>query len=250
MSFLTILSLISISVPGIASQILSSLINFIYLDVLMSEKWFEKIFYRSISNGSKARILISESEMERDLPLNEFFDNNGFSTKSLIKNLGSTFIYLLIYLFGYLTLFTFNYYLRWKQMDANARIRRLTNYLNATLIWNSALRFILQQYPPLMISSLINFYYLKFEGSFSDALCSITSITLVVGINLILALVFIKLKSQYKQTHSEEFQSKFGTLVEGLDVSRILGHYWNFIVLVRWTVTVFVLVISRNHPAF
>ena len=114
MSFLTILSLISISVPGIASQILSSLINFIYLDVLMSEKWFEKIFYRSISNGNKARILISESEMERDLPLNEFFDNNGFSTKSLIKNLGSTFIYLLIYLFGYLTLFNFNYYLRWK----------------------------------------------------------------------------------------------------------------------------------------
>jgi hypothetical protein len=47
MSFLTILSLISISVPGIASQIQSSLLNFIYLDVLMSEKWFEKIFYKT-----------------------------------------------------------------------------------------------------------------------------------------------------------------------------------------------------------
>lgn len=58
-----------------------------------------------------------------------------------------------------------------------------------------------------MISSLINFYYLKFESSFSDALCSITSIFLVVGINIIIILVFIKLKSQYKKTHSEEFKN-------------------------------------------
>ncbi len=67
MSFLTILSMISISVPGIASQILSSLLNFIYLDVLMSDKWFEKIFYRSKTLEIKNRILFTESsEEERD----------------------------------------------------------------------------------------------------------------------------------------------------------------------------------------
>ncbi len=67
MSFLTILSMISISVPGIASQILSSLLNFIYLDVLMSDKWFEKIFYRSKTLDIKDRILFTESsEEERD----------------------------------------------------------------------------------------------------------------------------------------------------------------------------------------
>lgn len=28
------------------------------------------------------------------------------------------------------------------------------------------------------------------------------------------------------------------------------GHYWNLIVLIRWTFTVLVLVISRNYPVF
>lgn len=145
MSFLTILSLISITVPGISSQILSSLLNFIYLDVLMSDKWFEKIFYRSNTDDKKrTRILLSASELERDQPLNQFFGNNGFSTKSLIKNLGSTFIYLLLYLFGYLTLFALNYYLKWKQRDPSSKIIKVRNYLHETLIWNSALRFLLQ----------------------------------------------------------------------------------------------------------
>ena len=45
MSFLTILTLISINVPGIAKTIQGTLLSFIYLDILMTDLWFLKVFY-------------------------------------------------------------------------------------------------------------------------------------------------------------------------------------------------------------
>ena len=45
MSFLTILTLISINVPGIAKTIQGALLSFIYLDILMTDLWFLKLFY-------------------------------------------------------------------------------------------------------------------------------------------------------------------------------------------------------------
>ena len=45
MSFLTILTLISINVPGIAKTIQGVLLSFIYLDILMTDLWFLKVFY-------------------------------------------------------------------------------------------------------------------------------------------------------------------------------------------------------------
>ncbi len=49
--------------------------------------------------------LVEEGDRDdTDAPLNSFFDQNGFSSKSLVKNLGSTFIYLAIYVFGYFCL--------------------------------------------------------------------------------------------------------------------------------------------------
>jgi hypothetical protein len=39
MTFLTILSLISLTVPGIAQTIQAVILKFLYLDVLMTEDW-------------------------------------------------------------------------------------------------------------------------------------------------------------------------------------------------------------------
>jgi len=44
-----------------------------------------------------------------DSPLNSYFDENGFQSKSLIKNLGSTFIYVALYLIGYIVLIFVSY---------------------------------------------------------------------------------------------------------------------------------------------
>jgi hypothetical protein len=91
MSFLTICTLISISVPGITQIVQSVLLNFIYLDILQTDKWLIPLIYGK-----------SQSIGEEDMPLNSFFDENGFNSRSLIKNLGSTFIYLVVLVLGVL----------------------------------------------------------------------------------------------------------------------------------------------------
>ena len=101
-SFLTILTLISISVPGIAKIIQSALIGFICMDLLQTDKWLANFslfneFYISSSNGE-------ESEFNEETPLNPYFEENGFETMVLVKNLGSTFVYLFLFGSGLLML--------------------------------------------------------------------------------------------------------------------------------------------------
>jgi hypothetical protein len=46
MSFLTILSLISISVPGIAKVIQSALLGFICMDLLYTDRWLHPLIFK------------------------------------------------------------------------------------------------------------------------------------------------------------------------------------------------------------
>jgi len=93
MSFLTINSMISISVPGIGKIIMTSLLNFIYLDILQTDLWLFPLIF-----PPKTMQELDEED-DDDKPLNIYFDENGFGSKLLIKNLGSTFVYLVLYTF-------------------------------------------------------------------------------------------------------------------------------------------------------
>ena len=63
MSFLTILSLISIAVPGLAQTIQAIIIKFLYLDILMTDEWLYPM------------ILIEEESLY-DIPISEDSDSN------------------------------------------------------------------------------------------------------------------------------------------------------------------------------
>ena len=85
MSFLTLLSLISIAIPGIAQLITKIILKFLYLDVLQTEDWL------------LPWLTAEESDLPDDYDdcaINEYFDLFGFDTKQVIKNLGSTLIYM------------------------------------------------------------------------------------------------------------------------------------------------------------
>jgi len=67
-SFFTILSLTSVSVPGLANVIQAAFINFIYMDLLMTESWLSPlIFPEDDFDESNEEMMIEES------PLNFFF---------------------------------------------------------------------------------------------------------------------------------------------------------------------------------
>jgi hypothetical protein len=100
--------MVSLSVPGIAKIIQSILMNFVYLDLLQTDKWLIPWIFPP---GSEI-IELANNELKDEqgstydtkirldeTPINYFFEENGFSSRLLIKNMGSTFIYLIILVF-------------------------------------------------------------------------------------------------------------------------------------------------------
>jgi hypothetical protein len=83
------LSMVAVPVPGIASLIQSTILNFIYLDILQTSSWL--VPYLSKKNAD------DDGVAEEDTVLNAYFDNSGFSSMNMLKNLGSTLVYLVLY---------------------------------------------------------------------------------------------------------------------------------------------------------
>ena len=54
------------------------------MDILLTDQWLPQLLFRSE--------MLVESE-----PLNDFLGENGFRSALAIKNLGSTFVFLIIY---------------------------------------------------------------------------------------------------------------------------------------------------------
>jgi hypothetical protein len=80
--------MISINVPGIGKILQVSLLNFIYLDILQTDLWLFPILFPTATEVDND---------DDDKALNIYFEENGFTSLSLIKNLGSTFVYLFVY---------------------------------------------------------------------------------------------------------------------------------------------------------
>jgi hypothetical protein len=106
MSFLTLLSLISIAVPGIAQIFMKVILKFLYLDVLMTEDWLLPLLVSENKSYflDKKRILNAtfsddfdiddEEEEERDHGLNEYFEDSDIGSMQMLVNIGSTLVYL------------------------------------------------------------------------------------------------------------------------------------------------------------
>ena len=55
------------------------------MDILLTEMWLPQLFQSSGEDASGG--------------INEYFEENGFGSKTLIINLGSTFVYIAVYFF-------------------------------------------------------------------------------------------------------------------------------------------------------
>jgi hypothetical protein len=73
MSFLTILSLISITVPGIAQTIQAVILKFLYLDILMTDEWFYPIILKKEEYFLSKQITDDEEDVYVDTGINDFF---------------------------------------------------------------------------------------------------------------------------------------------------------------------------------
>jgi hypothetical protein len=95
LSFLVINSLLQISIPGLPSTIQGFLMKYIFFDILYTELWIAKFM---------GGIGIEFDKVKNDKALNVQFSDNGFESKQFLKNAGSSFFFLLAYLFGWVVL--------------------------------------------------------------------------------------------------------------------------------------------------
>jgi hypothetical protein len=82
---MTVNSMISMPVPGIVQLIQRVLLNFIYVDILLTDMWLPQLLMTA-----------NEAQTEQK-GINPYFEQNGFASIILVINLGSSFVYLVIY---------------------------------------------------------------------------------------------------------------------------------------------------------
>lgn len=123
------LSFISVTIPGIASKVQNSLLGFIYFDIFQSSLWMTTAFPDKLSNDVHARTT----------PLSDYFLINSYASLDLVDNLGSTFLFVLAFIFAHLTAPLL-------QLAAKrySSLERARNCVDKNLYWNGTLRFIVQ----------------------------------------------------------------------------------------------------------
>ncbi len=62
--------------------------------------------------------------------------------------------------------------------------------------------------------------------------------------------LIIRKYDKLKKLDSEEYKSKFGPLQEGLRTRGWIASRWNLLILLRWTLTTFILITLRDYSGF
>ncbi|TNV86521.1 hypothetical protein FGO68_gene6081 [Halteria grandinella] len=234
LSFIIQLSMVSLQIPGIASSIQSILLSIIYMDLLMTEQWLDPILDK----------LLSPEEADDNTAVNDFLYAQGFKSKLLIYNLGSTMIFLAI-LICVLCITALTFQLRTTSTIA----QKVYSYLSSRLLWGGTIRFVIQQFQPLIMSSIINIssfsfteIYSKSSGmKFSFSLAVIIATLLLISIAAFIFIIY-KGRAQERQNHP---------LIEGLLINKgRISPYWTVLTIIRWLILAVVLILLTDHPGF
>jgi hypothetical protein len=65
-------------------------------------------------------------------------------------------------------------------------------------------------------------------------------------ITLIQVFIVIKRANKSGSLESKEFQDRYGTLIQELDISRPFAVYYHPFILMRWLLTVLILILLRD----
>lgn len=77
---------------------------------------------------------------------------------------------------------------------------------------------------------------------------AILSVTLICLSHLSIGAMGYVIYLNKSELNSKDFKERYGdTLNDGLTLKGLCGTYWNILVLLRWSVTVFVMVLLRDY---
>ncbi|TNV86529.1 hypothetical protein FGO68_gene670 [Halteria grandinella] len=236
LSFIISLGMISIPIPGIASPIQSLLSTIIYMDLLITDKWLTPLLDKAKQTSEE------EDDDDEDMPMNLFIGSQGFQSRLLLFNLGSTLVFLIIQVMLLLTTGLMRLV-----SPINLRAKQFYQFLERKFIWGGTIRFVIQQFQPLIFSSLINIRSISFSENKSqsqDKMANFYLSTIIFAGMLISIIIFTVI---IKQGIAGE--EKFSTLIEGLNDSKQgFSQYWTVWTLAKWSLMCFVLILLIDYP--
>jgi hypothetical protein len=97
-----------------------------------------------------------------------------------------------------------------------------------------------------MIASIINISDLNFDSPIKYA-SSILSIVALVLLAITTGIEIYVIRSHEGRYQLEEFIFSYGSIIKGLDTNTKVGRYWNPLTLIRWPLTIVVLVFLNQH---
>ena len=157
--------------------------------------------------------------------------------------MGSTFIYLAIYF-----LLILLYILLIPMAMVFKIVNSLKVYLGKKLFMRYTLIMFFSQYPPMLLSSLINIYNISFNSLLEIVSTSISiSVLAVLPFGLAVTYILIKRFRGLNMLEDQGFQEKYSELISSDHKPNLVGSYWKVIVTFRWTITLFVIVFARDH---
>ncbi|TNV86722.1 hypothetical protein FGO68_gene2271 [Halteria grandinella] len=232
LSFIISLGMISISIPGIASRIQSLVSNLIYMDLLMTDKWL----------SSWLEDITQIPEEDDDEPMNLFLGSQGFQSRLLLFNLGSTLVFLIIQVLilfytGLMRLLSY----------FSPRAKKQYAFLEKRFVWGGTIRFIIQQFQPLIFSSLINIKcasssYLQAQ-SIGVRINFYLSTVIFSGTLISIAVFFVIVKM------GKARENRYSTLIEGLNSKEsVLAAYWTVWTLAKWSLMCLVIILLADYP--
>jgi hypothetical protein len=99
-----------------------------------------------------------------------------------------------------------------------------------------------------MIASMINIGHLKYDTPLKYA-SSVLSIAILVILAISKGFEIYVIHKHKEKYHLEEFKFSYGAIIEGLNSDTKAGRYWNPLILMRWGLTIAIMVFLNQHSA-
>ena len=163
-----------------------------------------------------------------------------------MRNLGSTFVYLVVYFFIVVI-----YCLMIPLSIVFKSIENVKNYIGNKLFMNGTFKLFFSQFPPILMASIINIYQFKFDSLMEKVSTSAAVFFLIILPTGLLVSSFLITKYRAaNMLEDSNFQKKMSELLSSDHKKNLVGTYWKVLVTFRWTLTLLILVLGRDHFGF
>ena len=134
----------------------------------------------------------------------ENFDNFGFESSDPIRNLQVLFLFIMFLLTLPIIFLMIRAIFYW-----NARCQKGLKVLHRKMFWSTYIRFMLEAFLELCITSLLRIEHLLFDST-SEIFLSIFSLTILVILVVFMIGSFIFLYKNFWRLDNKEFKEKYG----------------------------------------